>query len=301
MTWGQLRMQLQLSGPGVSLDLLDEFLQKRYEQVLSHIPWSGLEGHLTIQTLAAYQSATDTATFTVGSAAVSGAGTAFVSGQIGRKIYRVGDVEVYTILTTPATTSMTLDRPYQGNGAEAAGTVYAGAGFVIMQNVYTLSADFRTAIAILSPITNLPLNRFSKAELDMVAGPRATIGDVAAFAMYDDSSEASPPVLHQVEFYPPPMYGNGFECNYKKAVNAFNGSNTAAAPLPWVSDTVLLAGCRADVYKHLKEFTSAAAYQLDYVTELARMVRLELAERRAPAKIRMADRFTRHRIARGSR
>ena len=73
MTWGQLRFQLQTGAPGVPADLLDEFLNTTYEAVLEATDWQGLKYHCAVQTLAAYQSATDTVTLT------SGATTAIIT------------------------------------------------------------------------------------------------------------------------------------------------------------------------------------------------------------------------------
>jgi hypothetical protein len=116
VTWGQLRLQLQIYGPGVAPDLLDEFLNGRYEQVLEATDWSGLQYHATIQTTAAYQSASDTVTLTVGSPTVAGAGTAWTAAITGLQFYRPGDTAAYTA-TLVSATALTLDRPYEGNAA----------------------------------------------------------------------------------------------------------------------------------------------------------------------------------------
>jgi hypothetical protein len=301
VTWGQLRLQLQIFGPGVSADLLDEFLNGRYEQVLEATDWSGLKYHTTIQTLAAYQSTTDTVTFTVGSASVAGAGTAWTSAITGLKIYRPGDTVIYTA-TYAGSTSLTLDRPYEGNGTDAAGTAYTASPYVLMQNVYPLPSDCRSPVTVLDPNSGLPLDGLSKAQLDKSAGVRTLIGDPECYALYDDTPEGTPPVLHQIEFYPPPLRARGFPVQYTHAATGFDGGNTSGSPLPFVSTTVLLYGCRADIAAHLENWEGAKVYEAKYQEELAKLLRVEHGERRtAKPVLRMAGRFTRHRLARSAR
>jgi hypothetical protein len=136
MTWGQLRLQLQIGVPGVSLDLLDEWLNSRYQQVLEATDWMGLIGHATLATVAAYQSGTDSVTLTVGSATVTGAGTAWTSGPAGLRFYCPGDEAIYTVDAVGGAGTLTLDRGYEGLGIDPAGTVYTG----------RLSEPFRSAV-----------------------------------------------------------------------------------------------------------------------------------------------------------
>jgi hypothetical protein len=300
MTWGQLRLQLQTSAPGISLDLLDEWLNTRYEQVLEATDWMGLKAHATIQTQAAYQSATDTVTLTVGSAAVTGVGTAWTGAITGQRFYRPGDTAIYTAAQVSGT-SLTLDRPYEGNGSNAAGTVYAGSAYVLMQNVYQLPSDCRSVVTVLNPVNDLPMQAMTKDGLDASAGPRTLVNDPQCYAAYDDSPETSPPVLHQIEFYPPPLRARGCPMEYLRAALGFDGGNTSGSPLPFVSNSVLLAGVRADIQLHLKDFNAAKGYEAMYQEELARLLRVEHQQRRTKTALKMAPRFTRHRLARTDR
>lgn len=299
-TWGQLRFQLQTSAPGVSADLLDEWLNSRYEQVLEATDWTGLEYHATIQTKAAYQSTTDSVTFTVGSTTVTGSGTSWTSAITGLKIYRPGDTVIYTA-TYASGTGLTLDRPYEGNGTDAPGTVYAASPYVFMQNVYPLPTDVGTVTSIIDPVTGFPLTRFSKDNLDFSAGPRTLVQNPGGYCLYDDGPETSPPVLHQVEFYPPPLYARGMLMEYIHAAQGFDGGNTSGSPLPWVSNSILLAGCRADINTYLGKMAQSMKYEAEFTRELNRMLLLEHTQRRTKTKVRMASRFVRHRMARAAR
>jgi hypothetical protein len=310
MTWGQLRMQLQTAAPGVSLDLLDEFLNGRYEQVLEASDWQGLKYHYTIETEAAYQSSSDTVTLTVGSATVTGSGTNWTSTQLGNipRFYRPGDTVIYTA-TYVSSTELTLDRPYEGVSGDEPGDVYSGAPYVLMQNVYALPSDARSIVSILDPITQWPLVQMTKDQLDASAGQRTLVEQPAYYAPYDDSNESNPPVIHQVELYPPPLYAQGFVTEYIHSATAFDGGNTSGSPLPWVSNTVLLMGCRADIAAYLAGqsanpapyLAQAKYYQAQFDVELAKILRLEHWQKRAKVPMKMAPRFTRHRMARAMR
>ena len=300
MTWGQLRLQLQTSAPAVSLDLLDEWLNTRYEQVLEATDWQGLKAHATIQTVAAYQSATDTVTLTVGSNAVTGVGTAWTSAITGLQFYRPGDTVIYTASYVTAT-SLLLDRGYEGNGSDAPGTVYAGSAYVTMQNVYALPSDCSSIVTVLNPVSGLPMQGMTKDGLDASVGPRTTVNDPGIYAAYDDSAETNPPVLHQIEFYPPPLRARGCDLEYRRAALGFDGGNTSGSPLPFVSSTVLLAGARADIAIHMEKMGKAEGYELAFNVELARLLRVEHTQRRVKTAMKMASRFVRHRLARVDR
>lgn len=309
-TWGGLRMQLALSMPGVPLDSWDEFINGRYEQVLEAADWQGVKYHAALQTIAAYQSTSDTVTLTVGSASVAGVGTAWTSAAtLGMKLYRPGDTVIYTVAAWGSSNSLTLDRPYEGKGTDLAGVVYAGAAYVLMQNVYALPADVRTVVSLIDPVSGLPLQQMSKEGLDAAAGVRTLVQDPQCWALTDDSTEESPPVAHQVELYPPPMRARGISVEYLHAADGFDGSNTGAGPMPWVSMSVLLYGCRADGHAYLAGQSAEPGphlqlvkmYEAKFQEELARLLRVEFQQRRPKTALRMADRFTRHRLARSTR
>jgi hypothetical protein len=305
MTWGQLRFTLLQSTPGLSLDLLDTWLNSRYESVLGASDWTGIHARATIQTQASYQSTTDTATLTIGSTDVVGVGTSWGTSwpavTVGSKFYRTGDTPIYTVTACVSAVDLTLDRPYEGNGVDEPGTVYAGAGYVLMQNIYPLPADCRAVESILDAVTGFPLTGFTQAELDASAGPRNTVEDPQCYAMQEDSPESAGNPLHQVELYPPPKMARGYTVEYLRAAYAFDGTNLAQSPLPFVSQSILLYGVRADIAVWQGKLPAAQIYEAKFQEELKRLLMIEHSQRRSKPKFQMADRFTRHRLARSSR
>jgi hypothetical protein len=304
-TWGQLRLILQTQFPDVSLDILDSALNCRYSSALEATDWTGIKAHATITTNAAYQSVSDSVTLVVGSATVAGAGTAWAQAITGQKFYRPGD-EVFYAATYVSPAALTLDRPYEGLGTEANGTVYAASPYVFMQNVYALPFDVRSVVTVMNPVTGRPMEDFTKDGLDRSAGPRTTVGDPACWAQHDDSPEPAPPanappVLHRIEFYPPPLRARGYPLEYLRAPYFFDGQNTSRSPLPFISDKLLLEGVRADIATAAGSMPQAMKYEASYERELGRLLLVEHAQVRVKAPVRMADRFTRHRLARSAR
>jgi hypothetical protein len=296
LTWGQIRLNLLQTSPGIPLDLLDEWMNARYGSVLQATDWIGLKGHTTIGTTAAYQSGTDTITAVVGQIAILGTGTAWDASLEGRLFYIPGDDAVYTV-DFQSPTLLALDRPYEGRGGAPVNTVVAASPYVIMQDVYPLPGDFRSIVTVLSP-RGLPLQPFTKDGLDRIAGSRARIGYPEAWAEYDDSPEASPPVVHQIQFSPAPLNAAGYTVEYLRAAQGFDGRCLTNTPLPFVTPTVILAGVRADIAIFQDKFQKALGYQAQFDKELARMLQVEHAQRRVKTAMQMAPRFTRHRILR---
>lgn len=308
MTWGQLRFQLQTGAPGVSADLLDEFLNSRYEQLLEATNWQGLRYPATIQTTAAYQSTTDTVNLTVGSTAVTGVGTAWTSANTnGMNFYRPGDTVIYTF-TWVSGTSGTLDRPYEGVGTDAPGTLYTAAAYVFMQDVYQLPSDVRSVEYALDPITGYALGKMSSAEMDASCGQRTLVQDPTTWAIVDDTNESSPPVAHQIRLFPPPLYARGIKIEYIHTASGFDGGNTSASPLPWISQSSLLAGCRCSIETYLASqsegqafaahLNAAKTYAAEWAVEINRLLLVEFTQKRKKVPMQMASRFTRHRVFR---
>jgi hypothetical protein len=307
MTWGQIRLNVLTTSPGVPLDLIDEWMNSRYSTLLEATDWIGLKAHAMIQTLAAYQSGADTVTVTVGSSAVTGVGTTWTTtAATGLQFYVPGDTAVYTIEIF-SDTFLSLGRPYEGQSGIPIGTQYSASPYVLMQNIYPLPDDCRSVVTVMDPRTSLPLTPFTKDALDACAGMRATIGYPASWAEYDDTPEPSQqypiaqPVVHQIEFFPPPQDALGFSLEYLRAANSFDGQTLNATPLPFISPTAILAGVRADVALFQEKLTQALGYEKQFQAELSKLLLVEHSQRRVKTAVKMAPRFTRHRLGRINR
>jgi hypothetical protein len=301
-TWGQLRFNILQSSPGISITLVDEWLNSRYEQVLQATDWTGLHAETTLQTVAAIESDTDTVDLTVGSNAVAGLGTAFTSNMVGRRFYRPGDNPVYTIAACSIPTAITLDRPYEGRANDPPGVVYEQSPYVVMQHVYPLPEDCRAIERLYDATYQYPMEHMTAGELAESGGPVTHLGDPKIYAEVEDTPEViGQTTLHQVQLSPAPRYARGHVLEYLRDPFLFNGLNLRQSPLPFVSTAALMYGVRADIALYQGKIQLASAYESKFKTELTALLQVEHSQRRTPATIRMAPRFTRHRMERAVR
>ena len=83
---------------------------------------------------------TGTVTATNASTTITGSGTTFTSGMVGRKI-RIADGEYYTVATYSSATSITIDVAY-------AGSTTSGATYSIYQDAYDLPSDCMSVVGV---------------------------------------------------------------------------------------------------------------------------------------------------------
>src|ERR1035438_8829336 len=144
MTYGQVKLRLTQAFPGVSLDLIEGFINDRYAEILGELPWTRLNVQMTLQTTAPYS--TGTVAVVNGSNAITLSGGTWTAAMSGMKFYlvappaaidspypdpAVGPIYTFTFVTG---TTGTLDRAY----GEATNTA---APYSIFQNIYTLPAN----------------------------------------------------------------------------------------------------------------------------------------------------------------
>jgi hypothetical protein len=268
-TWGQIRLLLQQTAGAMSPDLIDGFVNTRYVDILDHYPWKGLEVEAVLESVAAYT--TGTVSVTQGANTVVGVGTTFSGAMTGQKFQLAGDVAIYTA-TFVDTGDLTLDRNYEGLSA-------TGAGFTIFQDEYELPPATKTVLSVSNPVTGKPLDDWTKGQIVAALWLPVCPGTPEAYAISADTDEDDPPVYHTLQLTPPPSLAQGFPLRYQKASAGFNGTNTAAGPLPWVSDQTLLNGCRADIRMQQGKLTDAEGYEAKFKQGLVEMVRLDGARR----------------------
>lgn len=279
MTYGEVRFQITVQFPGISLDLIDQWIQNRYQQILDALPWQRLEKETVIQTVASY--ATGTLAATQGSTAVTGTGTTWTAAMTGRMIRIADRSEFYTFTRTGDTTG-TLDRGYEGD----TGT---GLSYRIDQNIFALPDGLLILKGVAPLDGTAPLEVMSLARLNAIAPGRRTYGAPSYAALYMD--DASTPPKPQVELHPVPESLAGMRVHYQ--ADATPPSETSVALLPWIRPGCLLAGVQADARDHLKEYAGSDRAEARFGRLLTQMLATE-CRRRGPVQIKMASRLTRH-------
>jgi hypothetical protein len=268
-TWGQLRLLLQQEAGTLSPDLIDGYLNTRYGDVLDRYPWKGLEVETSVETTAAYN--TGTVSVVNGSTALAGTGTVFTSSMTGMS-FRVSTDNAVYVFTYVSATSGTLDRAYED-------ATNAAASYWIYEDEYVLPAPTKTLLSVVCPVTGLPLEDWTTQKILDSIWPRMAPGIPIAFAMAADTNENTPPVYHTLKLSPPPQFARGYPLRYQKATAGFDGTNTLSAPLPFVSDDVLLCGCRADIKHKLKDPTGAETQEAKYEKAIRVMLKVDASRR----------------------
>ncbi len=288
-TWGDISLALQKALPGLDTDLRVAYIYQAYADILDRRAWKGLEETLVSQTFAEY--VTGTVSVVAESAAVVGTGTTFTSSMVGRQFRISAGNEFYVVAAYISATSITLDRNYEGSTDTAA-------GFKIFQRLITLPGTVKSVEGVKIPSEAVgDLGEKTQFELDEIDGQRVTEGIPSYWLHYDDLPETEATILHRIELWPVPVKLMGIHIRYQKAAVGFDGTNTSAAPMPWVSRPAILAGAK---------FFQAADNGGDpnkhgvYESMITAMERQDNG-RRGVVKLRMARRLTSHRRMRGRR
>jgi hypothetical protein len=291
MTWGEIRLLIvQFAAPGTSLDQVDTWINAAYRDILSARDWTGLTVEGTLETVAPYS--TGTVALTNGSTTITGAGTTWAN-AMDRRSFRVdGRTELYTFYYASAT-SGELDRPYEGETA-------AAATYGIQQNLYSLPDDVQFISTIVNPYTGAALRKLTAAAMQEVQAGKPSPGQPRYWAPATDTPEDEPPVRHQIELYPAPDTAIGLPYTGIAAVQEFTQALTGASPLPWVSPDAIIAGAKALALTDAKDYVGAGVFAARS-THLVEQMQANEARRTGPGNIRLAERFTAHRVRRWTR
>ena len=138
-----------------------DFIRRLANRSLAHIcglhEWPFLWTTDWFQTVAEYT--TGTVSVTDGSATVTGTGTTFTAGMVGRKFRVSGGTASYTIKTFISTTVIVLDQTFQG-------TTNAAASYTIFKDEYLLRADVDSQKRIRQAENGIALFSLSATEFD---------------------------------------------------------------------------------------------------------------------------------------
>ena len=289
-SFGQIRLLLQQFAPGVSLDTIDQAINARYGLMLSLMEWKGLEASGVLETTAAI--CTGTVTATQGSNTVAGVATGWTNAITGMQLLADGTSPLYTV-TFVGPTSLTLDRAFEG------ASIAAG-GYTLLQSVYPLPSDCRNLRVITSPVTGLELTPMTELEFAQLVG----FGDLRGVAAtkYIPQPDLRDPVTQavlsqRIKLYPLPTRALGYPIVYEQTATGFDGTNTSAGPLPFVSDAALLAGCRADLATEAGNLNAAGAYEAQFQKHFIGMIHVE-NRKREPCAPRLDPTYTEHRTRR---
>lgn len=284
-TWGQIRLLVRQALPaGVSLDEIDNAIRARYSLVLSLMNWQGLDVKAVLETNAAYSAGQ--LVLTPGSTAITGVGTLWTAQFSGWQLF-LGQGPVYTV-TILTNTTATLDRPFEGNAT--------GGAYWFARAVYQLPDSCRFLRSVSSPATGLALNAINPDIFDELEGSQLVINAPAAnwIRQPNGVNGATGNACQQIMLWPVPALAQGYPLSFDQAGVAFDGTTTSEGPLDFVSPFALIEGAKADLSKDQAEVLRCEAR---FQTHLLGMLHVENDQRPAQ-RMRLADRYTRHRVER---
>jgi hypothetical protein len=292
-TWGQIRSELVKAFPGVDLTLVNGWIIDAYDEILAHREWSGLETTGFVTVAGAYREGS--INVTAGSTTVTGTSTVWDVAMTGRKLRALERNEWYTI-AIDGPTALTLDRPWEG----ATETILP---YSIYSNTFLLPLTVRTLDRLLNSTADRQMEPIAGADLDLASPNRLGLGTASYYSAgpYELVYTSNPPTAYKrVEIYPAPEYATTFQFFATSAVGTFTGTNTSDSPAAWVSDALILALARSKAYDHVKDRAGEQAAIAAYNRQLQALDAVENS-RTGGQRLKMASRFTRHRLYRSFR
>ena len=227
--WGRIHYELDKAMP-VEIGLWPGYILTAYQQILDARQWLGLTGVTKISTIPV--DVTGTITATLGSTAVTGVGTAWSTSSQRMQIQFADSLETYGITFSSATVG-TLDRAFESD-------TVTGAAFTIYRQNYALTEDVKSVTRVVRPGYTQPLDKIQRD--DMLRQP-IVFGDSTKWAMGIDIG--TDPAYKSIDLWEIPLTAIGLNVEYQRAVEYYDGRNSTALPLPWVSDDAIILGAKA--------------------------------------------------------
>ena len=286
--FGQVRSRLmQLPcGVGVHLDIIDGYINDRYQAILAAFPWTRLRIESAIQAVAAYT--TGTIAVSTASQTLTGTSTVWTAAMNDRWIRIAGRPELYRF-TYVSATSATIDQPYEGTTAETAAT------YSIFQNTFALTEPLEEIESIKNPRLYSDLDMVSTEFLDEIDPSRTN--DFAQpywYAPYQDSTG----FIRQVEIYPAPNTAEAYPVIGKRGVVRMTEPQDQF--LQWVSVEAIFAGAEADLLAMKGDLNGTQIKEAKYQSLLMDM-KAKDARRMPVGQLQPEDRITQHRRDRVTR
>ena len=276
-------------GAGVAIDLLDGWVNDAIERISRMREWTRLKKQGTLQLSAEYS--TGTVTIASGATTGTGSGTTFTSAMTGRQIRFANQLAYYTF-TYVSATSFSIERGYEETDNLIAG------GFSIWQNIYELPSDVDTVLGIRNSAIGVNMWKESREWLNDLSPSRFTNSEPYAYVPAEDSTNG----LLQVEVYPVPTVGRTIYLEYRAKPPLFDLTDPDVDQMQfpdWISVPAVWAAVESKLYSLSGNMAGRGMAEAEFQRELQVML-AEDARRQPPQKMQEADRFTQHRVRRGS-
>jgi len=290
-TFGEIRFRLSKLCTGTDPDTLDGAINDAYQSILGRVNWKLLEAEGRIYTVAPYE--TGTVALTAGSLAITGTGTTWTEDMIGYGFFVSGRNESYRFNFIDATHGA-LDRAYEGGTS-------ATAGYKLYQDIYELPDDFARPTMARNERALGEIEFRDRGELDRMAPARLILDEPRFYSLVmpgpllslDADAEND---RKRAQLFPIPLYAAGYPYTYSRTLPKLVDGDTDVPILPWVSEKALVDLARSGILAG-KDLNAASYFDKAAEVEISKMLVAD-AKLRGPQRLRMASRYTRHRIER---
>lgn len=234
-TFAAMYRELLLFVPNLPIFLARKLVNERYRQILESRPWSALRAEGTFTVPDAYS--TGTVTVTNNSTTVTGSGTVFTAGMIGRQLKVNSRGPCLTITAVASATSLTVEMAYPLDTA-------SGQSYTILQAYVTFPTDFKRFMVVYDALRQWRLFfNYTTSELAGMDPARTSVGDPWLLADYRQASTGAP----RYELWPHPTVVRGYQYMYiKQGAELVSDTDTPIYPL---RGSELVYGALADVCK----------------------------------------------------
>lgn len=157
---------LRLYVPQLPITLAQQFIRDRYRRILERRDWSALRKEAEFVLNDAKTAGT--VAIVRGATTVTGTGTAFAAGDVGRQFKSGNGSPIYTIATVNAgAQTLTIDRNFGGATVTAA-------SYFILDAYLTVPSDFLRFVAVVDPLQGWRLRHWITSEELMTMDPQRT-------------------------------------------------------------------------------------------------------------------------------
>jgi len=237
------------------------YVQRAVEQVAYDVwmqyPWHERKKEAYVNTVAPYD--TGTVTLTLASTTITGSGTTFVEGMVGRKIALSYDDPYYKIDTFTSTTVMATDRAYVE--ATASGSSYVIYDDMLM--LVEMDALLAGSLIVMSAGYDYPLDDLTSAGWDNLGHmPRVSSRPTAFRLVPDDGGRTT------IQVWPVPDAAYAIRYEYLQKYEDFGQIHESRRD-------VVMAGASARAFRYIKKFDLAREEDRRFETLLSRAIKRE--------------------------
>lgn len=281
MDFRLLALNIKQFCPQLSIPVIKQRINIRYQQILGYEDWEFLKDSTTVKVIEqSSNTSSQSCSVTEDSTAVTGSGTSWTSAMDGW-LFRVGtDKQPYVISSVNSTTSITLETAYGG-------TTDTDADFVYWPRYYSPSVG--DVGEVLSVVHQVALEEKSQSWLNTIDPERESTGSPLYWSVFskDDALGAV-----NLEIYPPADADYVVTVNYKKLTSDLSSDSDE----PVFRPEVLEAGALWDCYRLVYGVTQNPAYiglardaQNEFQMLLRQMTIEDLSTASLPRKVRQAS------------